>query len=69
MPMTANTCWNIGTAARTSGRRPEVSLGCDFHLSYENLQDVAGAASTGTPLKTRHYMLVELSNYSIPAYI
>jgi protein-tyrosine phosphatase len=43
----------------------KLSLGCDFHLSYENMQDVlanpAHYAIAGT-----HYMLVELSNYSVP---
>ncbi len=42
-----------------------ISLGCDFHLSYDNMQDVlanpARYAIDGT-----HYMLVELSNYSVP---
>ena len=42
-----------------------ISLGCDFHLSYENLQDVlvnpARYAIEGT-----RYMLVELSNYGVP---
>lgn len=42
-----------------------LSLGCDFHLSYDNLRDVlanpARYAIGGT-----HYMLVELSNYSVP---
>ena len=45
-----------------------LSLGCDFHLSYDNLQDLlvnpARYAIEGT-----HYMLVELSNYSIPQQI
>jgi protein-tyrosine phosphatase len=42
-----------------------LSLGCDFHLSYDNMQDVltnpARYAIGGT-----HYMLVELNNYSVP---
>ncbi len=45
-----------------------ISLGCDFHLSYDNLQDVlanpARYAIAGT-----QYMLVELSNYSVPQQI
>ena len=43
----------------------KLSLGCDFHLSYDKVQDVlanpARYAIDGT-----HYMLVELSNYSVP---
>lgn len=47
------------------GESPKLSLGCDFHLSIDNLQDAlvnpARYAIEGT-----HYMLVELSNYSVP---
>ena len=42
-----------------------LSLGCDFHLSYDNLQDVL-ANPARYALESSHYMLVELSNYSIP---
>jgi protein-tyrosine phosphatase len=42
-----------------------ISLGCDFHLSYENLQDVL-ANPARYAIEGSHYMLVELSNYSIP---
>jgi len=42
-----------------------LSLGCDFHLSYENVQD-ALANPTRYVIGRTHYMLVELSNYSIP---
>jgi protein-tyrosine phosphatase len=42
-----------------------VSLGCDFHLSYENLQDVLANPARYAIGSTR-YMLVELSNYSVP---
>lgn len=52
---------------RCSGN-PAFSLGCDFHLSYENFQSAMAEpekyAIQGTP-----YMLVELSNYSIPVQI
>lgn len=50
------------------GDVPNISLGCDFHLSYENLQDVLVRPEWYT-IEDSHYMLVELSNYSIPAYI
>ncbi|MGA8216781.1 MAG: CpsB/CapC family capsule biosynthesis tyrosine phosphatase [Candidatus Sulfotelmatobacter sp.] len=42
-----------------------LSLGCDFHLSYDNLQDVL-ANPAYYAIDGSHYMLVELSNYSIP---
>ncbi|MFY9743017.1 MAG: CpsB/CapC family capsule biosynthesis tyrosine phosphatase [Candidatus Sulfotelmatobacter sp.] len=42
-----------------------LSLGCDFHLSYENLQDVL-AHPGRYAIGSTHYMLVELSNYSVP---
>jgi protein-tyrosine phosphatase len=42
-----------------------LSLGCDFHLSYDNLQDVLANPARYT-IESTHYMLVELSNYSVP---
>ena len=42
-----------------------LSLGCDFHLSYDNLQDVL-ANPARYAIEGTHYMLVELSNYSVP---
>jgi protein-tyrosine phosphatase len=42
-----------------------LSLGCDFHLSYDNLQDVLANPSRYA-IESSHYMLVELSNYSVP---
>lgn len=50
---------------RRVGATPTFSLGCDFHLSYENLKDVKlhpdRYSIGGTP-----YLLVELSDFSIP---
>ncbi len=48
-----------------SGPTPRFSLGCDFHLSYENLQDVMANPDRYCIEGTR-YLLVELSNYSVP---
>jgi protein-tyrosine phosphatase len=48
------------------GDAPRLSLGCDFHLSYDNMQDVLSNPARYAIADTR-YMLVELSNYSIPA--
>jgi protein-tyrosine phosphatase len=43
----------------------KLTLGCDFHLSYDNLQDVL-ANPARYAIEGSHYMLVELSNYSVP---
>ena len=50
------------------GNAPTLSLGYDFHLSYDNLQDVL-ANPARYAIEGSHYMLVELSNYSIPHQI
>jgi protein-tyrosine phosphatase len=43
----------------------EFSLGCDFHMSYENLQDLQ-LHPRRYSIAANRYILVELSNYSIP---
>ena len=43
----------------------EFSLGCDFHLSFENLERVLAEPHTYT-IGDTNYLLIELSNYSIP---
>jgi protein-tyrosine phosphatase len=48
------------------GPSPKLSLGCDFHLSYDNLQSVLANPARFALAGTR-YMLIELSNYSVPA--
>jgi protein-tyrosine phosphatase len=50
------------------GPKPQLSLGCDFHLSYENVQDTLLHPEKYT-IDNSHYLLVELSNYSIPAHV
>ena len=43
----------------------KLSLGCDFHLSYENIQD-AVTHPTRYVIEGTRYLLVEFSNFSIP---
>ena len=50
------------------GEAPQLSLGCDFHLSYENLERVLDKPHTYTIGQT-NYLLVELSNFSVPTQI
>jgi protein-tyrosine phosphatase len=49
------------------GDSPKLSLGCDFHLSYDNLQD-ALANPTRYVIEGTRYVLVEFSNYSVPQH-
>ncbi|HEX3351987.1 MAG: tyrosine-protein phosphatase [Terriglobales bacterium] len=50
------------------GKTPRLTLGCDFHLSYDNLQEVLVSPERFT-IEDSHYLLVELSNYSVPSQI
>ena len=50
------------------GTSPQLTLGCDFHLSYENLERVLEQPHIYTIGET-NYLLVELSNYGIPIQI
>jgi protein-tyrosine phosphatase len=47
------------------GDAPKITLGCDFHLSYDNLQD-AFANPSRYVIGNTHYLLVEFSNFSVP---
>jgi protein-tyrosine phosphatase len=51
-----------------AGESPKLSLGCDFHLSYDNLQAVLAHPMRYT-IQGTNYLLVELSNYSVPAQV
>lgn len=44
----------------------EFTLGCDFHMSFENLERVIEHPHTYTIGET-NYLLIELSNFSVPA--
>lgn len=44
------------------------SLGCDFHLSYDNLMALENDPSQFTISGTQ-YLLVELSDYSVPPWV
>lgn len=48
-----------------TGGVPEISVGCDFHFSYENVQEALVNPAPYTIGQTK-YMLVEFSDYSIP---
>jgi protein-tyrosine phosphatase len=48
--------------------QPDLSLGCDFHLSYDNLQGVLANPERYT-INSSRYLLVELSDFSIPTQI
>lgn len=43
----------------------QLSLGCDFHFSYDNVED-AVAHPARYAIGTTNYMLIELSDYSVP---
>ncbi len=50
------------------GDQPQIGLGCDFHLSYENIQDALKNPGRYTINQT-NYLLVELSNFGVPPQI
>jgi len=50
--------------ARFEGRL-KLATGCDFHLSFENLQEIRHNAERFT-LNQENYLLVEFADYSIP---
>ena len=51
-----------------TGGSPRLTLGCDFHLSYDNLEDAFAHPQRYTIGETG-YLLVEFSDYSIPQQI
>jgi protein-tyrosine phosphatase len=47
------------------GDRLTLGAGCDFHLSYENVQTLRSGAATYT-INQKNYLLVELDDFAIP---
>jgi protein-tyrosine phosphatase len=45
-----------------------ISMGCDFHLSFENIEDAIAHPQRYT-IASKRYLLVELSEYGIPPQI
>jgi len=58
----------VAELQRRVGASQKILLGCDFHLSYDNVQD-ALAHPARYVIADTHYLLVEFSNYSIPQQI
>jgi len=53
---------------RRIGEKLKLSLGCDFHLSFENMQS-AMATPEKYSINGGRYLLVEFSNFNIPPQI
>jgi protein-tyrosine phosphatase len=50
------------------GSRLQIATGCDFHLSFENLNDLRRGPQKYT-LNQRNYLLVEFADFAIPPTI
>ena len=50
---------------RLVGDRLQLATGCDFHLSFENLQDIHQNPQKYT-IHQKQYLLVELADFAIP---
>jgi protein-tyrosine phosphatase len=50
------------------GDRLQLATGCDFHLNFENLQDIRGNTAKYT-INQKQYLLVELNDFAIPPNI
>lgn len=55
----------IGKLTAETGGKPALSLGCDFHMSFENIAEALENPAKFT-IGSTPYLLVEFSNYSIP---
>jgi protein-tyrosine phosphatase len=50
------------------GTRLAISTGCDFHMSYENLEAVRSDPSRFT-LNQKNYLLVEFADFALPPFL
>ena len=55
----------LSTLAEKTGNKLTFSLGCDFHLSYENLADLFKTPDKFVIGRTK-YLLIELSDFAFP---
>lgn len=55
----------LAELAAAVGGRMELGLGCDFHLSYQNMQAVLAGDRSYT-INQGPYLLVEFADYAIP---
>lgn len=58
----------LETLQQRIGPTPQLSLGCDFHLSFENMQSALEEPEQFCIANSR-YLLIEFSNFSIPKQI
>ena len=58
----------LGQLQAKVGESPQLLLGCDFHLSYENLEKAIDRPHDYT-IGDTNYLLVELSNFSVPIQV
>lgn len=58
----------LGQLQAKVGASLKLSLGCDFHLSYDNLERVLEHPHNYT-IGDTNYLLIELSNFSVPIQI
>jgi protein-tyrosine phosphatase len=54
-------------AERLQGRL-QLATGCDFHLSYENLE-AAGVSPQQFALNQKNYLLVEFADFALPPFL
>jgi protein-tyrosine phosphatase len=50
------------------GERLKISTGCDFHMSYENLEAARADPSRFT-LNQKNYLLVEFADFALPPFL
>jgi protein-tyrosine phosphatase len=53
--------------SEATGHKPALTLGCDFHFSYENVEELLQHPGRFT-IGNTPYLLVEFSNYSLPPF-